>query len=299
MNIKKVLTLMTICMSMVFANAQESKPLKKVTIIKKIDDNGKISETKTEAEGKEAEELIKNMEAENDIKMDESTKDGKKIIRIETSKTEKRINSSDDNGSEKDIQVTTKIINGNEKEHYIIITKDGNEEKVLEWDGEGEMPAELAKELGNIDIKKEIDGDDVRITIDADDIDIDGDEDPKIVYIDRNRERVNRHKMTKEDIFMRGLFPKMDMPNHNKVSLGVMIEDSDSGVVITDIVNGSAAEAAGLRRGDVILKINDKYIFTSNGLLNTLNPFNVNEKVKVKYIRDGKEKSTSVTLKGR
>jgi S1-C subfamily serine protease len=53
-----------------------------------------------------------------------------------------------------------------------------------------------------------------------------------------------------------------EKPNTNKASLGVMIDDTDDGVVITDMIDGSAAGAAGLRRGDVLLKINDKYIFT-------------------------------------
>ena len=97
----------------------------------------------------------------------------------------------------------------------------------------------------------------------------------------------------------RSLSFKSDSPNTNKVSLGVMIENTDSGVVVTDIVPGSAAESAGLRRGDTILKINDKYIFTINGLLEALNPFNPDEKVKIKYIREGKEKSGSGKLKAR
>jgi S1-C subfamily serine protease len=81
--------------------------------------------------------------------------------------------------------------------------------------------------------------------------------------------------------------------------LGVMIDDTDDGVVITDMTDGSAAGAAGLRRGDVLLKINDKYIFTSNGLIDALKPYNPTEAVKVRYIREGKEKSVSVTLKAR
>ncbi len=68
------------------------------------------------------------------------------------------------------------------------------------------------------------------------------------------------------------------------------------GVVITDIVDGSAAAKAGLRRGDTILKINDKYIFTSDGLLKALSPFNPGESIKVRYIRDGNEKSAKATL---
>ncbi len=280
--------------------AQEApQPVKKVVIIKKTNENGKVTETRQEAEGAEADELIKTLPTE-DIEMVnvEKNKDGKNVITITKSTSEKIVKSTNKDG-EKEIEVTAKIIDGKTKESYRIIRKDkdGNE-KVIEWDGDGEMPAELAKELEGVNINKNISGDEMEIMIDADD---DGNRDTKrakvIVMETEKAPKGKKDRMrgtTSEDKFMRG-----KDTNNNKASLGVMIDDTDNGVVISDLVDDSAAVAAGLRRGDVLLKVNDKYIFTSNGLIEALRPYNPGDKVKIKYIRDGKEKSTTAVLKAR
>ena len=56
-NLKKVFTLFVLMtlISNTYVQAKENKAPKKVVIITKINDNGKISETRTESEGKEAE----------------------------------------------------------------------------------------------------------------------------------------------------------------------------------------------------------------------------------------------------
>ena len=100
----------------------------------------------------------------------------------------------------------------------------------------------------------------------------------------------------RREIMERQMQKKQNAPE-NKAVLGVEIDDTRYGVRIAEIISGSAAESSALRRGDVILKINDSYIFSADGLLEALHPFNPGEKVKVRYLRDGKEKSTSVVLK--
>jgi len=287
----------------VSATAQDTNTKKKVVIVKKTDDNGKITESRTEAEGAEADALIKKMEAEEGVSINESDEKGKKVIRIDKSMSEKEINSSDN----KNVEITTEIINGNKKERYKIIKSDEEGDQTMEWDGEGEMPEDIRKELEQLDIDTEIEGDVMRIHIDANDMEKE-ENDERIVINKKLRDGDKRQRMMWKERDGKPSFPegrnrslsfKSDSPNTNKVSLGVMIENTDSGVVVTDIVPGSAAESAGLRRGDTILKINDKYIFTINGLLEALNPFNPDEKVKIKYIREGKEKSGSGKLKAR
>ena len=287
----------------VSAAAQDTNTKKKVVIVKKTDDNGKITESRTEAEGAEADALIKKMEAEEGLSINESDEKGKKVIRIDKSMSEKKINSSDN----KNVEITTEIINGNKKERYKIIKSDEEGDQTLEWDGEGEMPEDIKKELEQLDIDTEMEGDVMRIHIDANDMEKE-ENDERIVINKKLRDGDKRQRMMWKERDGKPSFPegrnrslsfKSDSPNTNKVSLGVMIENTDSGVVVTDIVPGSAAESAGLRRGDTILKINDKYIFTINGLLEALNPFNPDERVKIKYIREGKEKSGSGKLKAR
>lgn len=304
MIIRTIMTFAVVFTLVVSAVAQDTKSNKKVVVIKKTDDNGKITESRTEAEGEEAEALIKKMEAEEGVSIKESGEKGKKIIRIDKSITEKEVNPTSEN---KNVEITTEIINGNKKERYKIIKSDEEGEQTMEWDGEGEMPEDIRKELEQLDIDTEMEGDVMRIHIDANDMEKE-DNDEKIIIHKKQKDGDKKQRMLWKERDRNPEFPEgrnrslnmnTDRPNTNKVSLGVMIENTDSGVVVTDIVPGSAAESAGLRRGDTILKINDKYIFTINGLLEALNPFNPDEKVKIKYLREGQEKSGSAKLKAR
>ena len=62
------------------------------------------------------------------------------------------------------------------------------------------------------------------------------------------------------------------------------------------IVQGSPAEKAGLKKGDIITKINDITLDKNNGLSNTVSKYAVGEGVTLKVIRDGKEQTIIVTL---
>ncbi|MBK8670616.1 MAG: PDZ domain-containing protein [Saprospiraceae bacterium] len=191
----------------------------------------------------------------------------------------------------------------NQRKYKIIKKTDDGKEKVLEWDGEGKMPEEIEKEIGHININRNFDGENMEIRVDTE-IDEGGNEEKIIIKEGEDgREWMVRIREDENGFFPdkapRRLNFKTDKPNTNKASLGVMIEDTDNGVVITDIVEGSSAANAGLRREDVLLKVNDQYIFTTNGLIDALRPYNPGEKIKVRVIRDGKEKSFSAVLKSR
>ena len=78
----------------------------------------------------------------------------------------------------------------------------------------------------------------------------------------------------------------------------VKISDSiTSGAVITDVSSGSTADAAKLKKGDVIIKLDDYKIKDYKYLKYYLYRYRVGDKVKITYIRDGKEKTVEVTLK--
>jgi hypothetical protein len=279
---------------------QDKKPVKKVIVVEKTDVNGKVTETRKEAVGAEADELLKSLDNDeatsiNIVKGDE----GNKVIKISKTITNEIRTDEDSN---KEIEITTDKING-KKEKYKIITKEGDQEKIIEWDGTGEMPGEMAKLMKNIKITKQLNGDNMTISVDDE-----GDELEKDIVIINGHPKGKRQKMEWQEQNDNSYFPEKrrnkmhfssDKPNTNKATLGIMIDDTDQGVVIADIVEGSAASKSGLRRGDTILKVNDKYIFTSNGLLEALRPFNPSEKVKVRYIREGKEKCTKATLQGK
>lgn len=80
---------------------------------------------------------------------------------------------------------------------------------------------------------------------------------------------------------------------YNRITLD---ENIESGVVVVDAIKGYPADKAGLKKGDVIVGIDDIEISNSAYLRFTLYKYNVGDKVKVKYIRNGKLKQTSMTL---
>ncbi|MDF3078045.1 MAG: Do family serine endopeptidase [Sphingobacteriaceae bacterium] len=71
-----------------------------------------------------------------------------------------------------------------------------------------------------------------------------------------------------------------------------------TGLYVSDVVPGSGAEAAGLRKGDIIVKADDNPVYSSADLQERVGRLRPGDKVKVGYLRDGKEYSSNITLKG-
>jgi Do/DeqQ family serine protease len=69
-----------------------------------------------------------------------------------------------------------------------------------------------------------------------------------------------------------------------------------NGVYLATVEEGGAKEA-GLRAGDVITAINNVKVARSSQLLEQVARYRPGDKVKVEYLRDGKEQSANVTLK--
>ncbi len=69
-----------------------------------------------------------------------------------------------------------------------------------------------------------------------------------------------------------------------------------SGVYVAKVYEENPAHKAGIKAGDVITMINGKKIDTSRGLTVTIANLKVDETIKVKLIRKGKEKIVKVTL---
>ena len=68
------------------------------------------------------------------------------------------------------------------------------------------------------------------------------------------------------------------------------------GVVVAKVEDNSAAKKAGIKKGDVILKLNDDNASSSAFLRYLLYKYNVGDTIKVTYNRDGKEYTTDVKL---
>jgi S1-C subfamily serine protease len=74
------------------------------------------------------------------------------------------------------------------------------------------------------------------------------------------------------------------------------IKEGD-GVEIGEVLDKSAAEESGLRKGDKIIKLDNKAVNTWTELTGTIASYRPGQKVNVTFIRDGKEKNLVLTLR--
>ncbi|MEO5778102.1 MAG: trypsin-like peptidase domain-containing protein [Flavobacterium sp.] len=82
---------------------------------------------------------------------------------------------------------------------------------------------------------------------------------------------------------------------NSKASKELGINDTE-GFYINKITKNSGAEKAGLRKGDIIKKLDTQNINTYSELSGYINTKRPNDKVQVTFLRDGETKTTSVIL---
>ena len=89
--------------------------------------------------------------------------------------------------------------------------------------------------------------------------------------------------------------------NERKVSLGTIPDFaySGNGFRISGVVAGSPAEAAGLKEGDVIVKVNSSTVAGLKDFSDILKTLKPGDKVLVIFMRDGKESIAATEVKGR
>jgi S1-C subfamily serine protease len=99
--------------------------------------------------------------------------------------------------------------------------------------------------------------------------------------------------------------------NVQRALLGIRISDLTSevakennlseinGVYVESVNNGSAAEDAGIQKGDIIVAINGKKTNTASELQEAVSQFRPGNNATVTYIRDGVEHSAELTFKNR
>lgn len=90
-------------------------------------------------------------------------------------------------------------------------------------------------------------------------------------------------------------FRMFDM-DESRAMLGVTTEQADGGVEIQTITKESAAEKAGLKKGDVIKKIGDKIIESPDDLSETIQDHKPGDKVTITFLRDKKEQKITTEL---
>jgi serine protease Do len=102
-----------------------------------------------------------------------------------------------------------------------------------------------------------------------------------------------------------------DLKSKGKVTrgwLGISVQDvsedmvktmklkNRNGAVISDVFKGDPADKAGIRAGDVVVEVNGQAIKDTHELLLKIAALRVGEKIAVKAIRDGAEKTFEITV---
>lgn len=109
------------------------------------------------------------------------------------------------------------------------------------------------------------------------------------------REVVEEVEEGEEDVttFVLEMDGEIDEIPKPTVSMGVMISKGNK---IEEVVDGSAADIAGLMKGDKILKVDQQVIYSINGLLEHLGSYKAGDKATVTMERDGVVMTKEITF---
>jgi len=78
--------------------------------------------------------------------------------------------------------------------------------------------------------------------------------------------------------------------------LGVNVQSTPDGTLVQSVTPGGAAAKAGLRTGDVLLRIEDRPVEDGNSLAGIIRSFDPGKSVTVTYRRDGAQRTVDVVL---
>ena len=84
--------------------------------------------------------------------------------------------------------------------------------------------------------------------------------------------------------------------DENRAMLGVVTEKSSKGAIITSVSKESGAEKAGLKKNDIITKIDDTKIVGTGDVSAAIRKHKPGEKVTITFLRDNKEQKITAEL---
>jgi S1-C subfamily serine protease len=90
-------------------------------------------------------------------------------------------------------------------------------------------------------------------------------------------------------------YPRENLSDEVKAREG--IKNDEGGVFVLDVPKDGAAFAAGIKKGDVITKINGVSILSGAEMVGQIATYRPGDKVNISYIRDGKEHTIPVVLR--
>lgn len=76
------------------------------------------------------------------------------------------------------------------------------------------------------------------------------------------------------------------------------IKDGE-GVFVTNTPEGGAARAAGIKKGDVVTKVNNVKVATGPEMVEQVTRYKPGDKISISYMRDGRESTVNLTLKNK
>jgi serine protease Do len=82
----------------------------------------------------------------------------------------------------------------------------------------------------------------------------------------------------------------------NRAMLGIITDQDDKGAEITSITKESAAEKAGLKKGDIITQIGSKKVETTEDVSEAIRSHKPGDKVAISVLRDGKEQKLNAEM---
>lgn len=91
-------------------------------------------------------------------------------------------------------------------------------------------------------------------------------------------------------------FNNLFSEDDNRAMLGVVTEGNEKGAEIMSVNKETAAEKAGLKKGDIITKIGGKKIETTDDVTDAIHAHKPGEKVSITYLRDGKSETATAEL---
>ena len=85
-------------------------------------------------------------------------------------------------------------------------------------------------------------------------------------------------------------------PKHSKALIGIYPERVENGVLVTSLVYGGGARAAGIEEGDVMTSIDGRSLSGDERLNEVMMDYRPGDVIAVEFLRDGQTMTTDVTL---
>jgi Do/DeqQ family serine protease len=81
-----------------------------------------------------------------------------------------------------------------------------------------------------------------------------------------------------------------------EIATSMGLPDNTQGALVSQVVDGSAADKAGIKAGDVITSVNNRPVKDASGLRNAIGLLSVGEKVDLALLRDGKPRRVTAMI---